>query len=78
VLEEEATLLEGAEGFQVMGSKRKEVTAGDKKEQHPSKKAREKQQGKYRWVPQSRWGALIPARGVCAPGRIVWCTTQGE
>ena len=31
VLEEEATLLEGAEESQVMGSKQKEVTAGDKK-----------------------------------------------
>ena len=29
VLEEEAALLEGAEGFIVMGSKCKEVTAGD-------------------------------------------------
>jgi len=29
VLEKEASLLEGAEGSQVMGSKRKEVTAGD-------------------------------------------------
>ena len=31
MLEEEATLLEGAEESQVMGSKQKEVTAGDKK-----------------------------------------------
>jgi len=30
VLEEEATLLEGAEGSQVAGSKCKEVAAGDK------------------------------------------------
>jgi len=30
VLEEEATLLEGAEGSQVVGSKCKEVAAGDK------------------------------------------------
>jgi len=42
VLEEEAILLEGAEGFQVMGSKCKEVTAGDEERQWPSKKAKEK------------------------------------
>jgi len=48
VLEEEAALLEGAEGSQIVGSKRKEVTAGGEEEQRPSKKARGKQPGKYR------------------------------
>jgi len=48
VLEEEATLLEGAEESQVVGSKRKEVAAGDEEVQRPSKKARGKQLGKYR------------------------------
>ena len=33
VLEEEAALLEGAEGFQVVGSKRKEVITRDKEGQ---------------------------------------------
>ena len=47
VLEEEAGLLEGAEGFQVVGSKRKEVAAGGEEEQWPSKKARGTQLGKY-------------------------------
>jgi len=47
VLEEEAGLLEGAEGSQIMESKCKEVTAGDEEEQRPSKKARGKQLGKY-------------------------------
>jgi len=47
VLEEEAALLEGAEGSQVTGSKRKEVTVGDEEVQRPSKKARGKQPGKY-------------------------------
>jgi len=47
VLEEEAILLEGAEGSQVMGSKCKEVTTRDKDVQWPSKKARGKQPGKY-------------------------------
>jgi len=48
VLEEEATLLEGAEESQVMGSKCKEVATRDEKGQWPSKKARGKQPGKYR------------------------------
>jgi len=47
VLEKEATLLEGAEGFQVAGSKHKEIATGDEEGQRPSKKSREKQQGKY-------------------------------
>ena len=38
VLEEEATLLEGAEGSQVAWSKHKEVATGDEEEQRPSKK----------------------------------------
>jgi len=42
VLEEEATLLEGAEGSQITGSKHKEVATGDEEEQQPSKKARGK------------------------------------
>ena len=47
MLEEEAVLLEGAEGSQIAGSKRKEVAARDEKVQQPSKKARGKQSGKY-------------------------------
>jgi len=46
VLEEEAALLEGAEGSQVMGSKCKEVAARDEEGQWPSNKARGKQLGK--------------------------------
>ena len=42
VLEEEAALLEKAEGSQVMGSKHKKVAAGDKEWQQPSKKAKGK------------------------------------
>jgi len=42
VLEEEATFLESTKGSQVMESKCKEVAAGDKKGQWPSKKAKEK------------------------------------
>jgi len=47
MLKEEAALLEGAERSQVVGSKHKEVAAGDEEEQQPSKKARGKQPGKY-------------------------------
>jgi len=54
MLEEEAALLERTEGFQVMGSKRKEITTGDEEEQQPSKKARGKQLGKYCRGLQSR------------------------
>jgi len=48
VLEEEAALLEGAEGSQIVGSKHKKVITGDKEGQRPSIKARGKQPGKYR------------------------------
>ena len=39
--------MEGAEGSQVIGSKYKEVATRGEKGQRPSKKAREKQPGKY-------------------------------
>jgi len=48
VLEEETVLLEEAEGFQVVGSKHKEVATRDEEIQQPSKKARGKQPEKYR------------------------------
>ena len=60
VLEEEAALLEGAEGSQVAGSKRKEVTAGDEKEQQSSKKARGKQPGKYHGGAAVKMGGSNP------------------
>jgi len=67
VLEEEATLLEGAEGSQAAGSKRKEVTAGDEEEQWPSKKARGKQLEKYRGGAAVKMGGATPCkRCVCA------------
>ena len=78
MLEEEAALLEGVEGSQAAGSKRKEVATGGEEEQRPSKKARGKQPGKYRGGAAVKMGVLPPARGVCAPGRIAWCTPQGE
>jgi len=66
VLEEEATLLEGAEGSQIMGSKCKEVAAGDEKRQQLSKKARRR----YRGGATVKMGVLIPVRGMYMPGRI--------
>ena len=63
VLEKEAALLEGAEGSQVAGSKRKEITAGGEEEQQPSKKAR----GKYRGGAAVKLGGSNPCeRCVCA------------
>jgi len=67
VLEEEAALLEGAEGSQIVGSKRKEVAAGGEEEQRPSKKARGKQPGKYRGGAAVKMGGATPCeRCVCA------------
>jgi len=67
VLEEEAALLEGAEGSQVTGSKHKEVAAGDKEEQWPSKKARGKQLEKYYGGAAVKMGGSNPCkRCVCA------------
>jgi len=67
VLEEEATLLERAEGSQVVGSKHKEITAGDEEEQWPSKKARGKQLVKYHGGAAVKMGGSNPyERCVCA------------
>ena len=66
VLEEEAALLEGAEGSQVMGFKCKEVTARDEEGQRPSKKARGKQPGKYCGGAAVKMGGSNPCeRCVC-------------
>ena len=62
--------MEGAEGSQVMGSKQKEVAAGDEEVQWPSKKARGKQLGKYCGGAIVKMVVLIPARDVCVLGRI--------
>ena len=47
VLVEDAILLEGMEGSQIMGTKYKEINLEDKKEWWPSKKAKKKQSEKY-------------------------------
>jgi len=64
VLEEEAALLEGAEGSQVTRSKSKEVTTRDKEKQRPSKKTREKQLEKYHRDAAVKIGVLTSARSV--------------
>jgi len=60
VLEEEAALLEGAEESQVAGSKRKEVAIREEEVQWPSKKAREKQLGKYCGGAAMKMGGANP------------------
>ena len=63
MLEEEATLLKEAEGSQVVGSKCKEVAAGDEERQWPSKKAR----GRYHGGATVKMGSSNPCeRCVCA------------
>ena len=64
MLEEEITLLEGAKGSQIVGSKYKEVITRDKKRQWPSKKARGKQLGKYHGDATVKMGVLTLIRGV--------------
>ena len=78
MLKEEATLLEGAKGFQIAGSKCKDIAAGDKKRQQPSKKARGKQPGKYHGGAAVKMEVLTPMRGVCVLGRIAWYTLQDK
>jgi len=67
VLEEEATLLKGAERSQITGSKHKEVAAGNEEKQRPSKKARGKQLEKYCGGATVKMGSSIPyKRCMCA------------
>ena len=66
MLEEETALLEGAEGFQVAGSKRKEVATRDEEGQWSFKKARKK----YHGGAIVKMGVLTPARSICVSGRI--------
>ena len=69
VLEEKASLMEGAEGSQIAGSKRKEVATGGEEKQWPSKKARRKQPGKY------RGGAAVKMEGANPCER---CVSTGQ
>ena len=69
VLEEEATLLEGAEGSQVTGSKCKEITTGDEEGQQPFKKAKERQSEKYRGGAIVKMGGANPCKRCVSAGR---------
>jgi len=69
VLEEEATLLEGAEGSQVAGSKCKEVTTRDEKMQRSSKKTRKKQPGKYHGGAAVKMGGANPCERCVSTGQ---------
>ena len=69
MLEEEATLLEGAEGSQVMGSKCKEVATENKEKQQPSKKARGKQPGKYCGGTTVKIGGANPCERCVSTGQ---------
>jgi len=69
VLEEEAALLEGAEGSQVAGSKQKEVAARDEEVQWPSKKARGKQPEKYRGGATMKMGGANPCERCVSTGQ---------
>jgi len=69
VLEEEAALLEGAEGSQVVGSKHKEITARDEEVQRPSKKVRGKQPGKYRGGAAMKMGGANPCKRCVSAGQ---------
>ena len=63
MLEKEAALLEEAKGSPVVGSKCKEVTAGDEERQQPSKKTRKKY---YRGATVKMGGANLCQRCVSA------------
>jgi len=69
VLEEEAALLEGAEGSQVAGSKCKEIATRDEEVQQLSKKAREKQLGKYRRGATVKMGGANPCERCVSTGQ---------
>jgi len=69
MLEEETALLEEAEGSQVMGSKCKDVTAGDEKRQWPSKKAREKQSERYYGGAAVKMGSANPYERCVSAGQ---------
>jgi len=69
MLEEEAALLEEAEGSQVAESKPKEITTRDEKGQWPSKKARGKQPEKYRRDAAVKMGGANPCKMCVSAGQ---------
>ena len=69
MLEEEAALLEGAEKSLVAESKCKEVAAGDKEVQWPSKKAKRKQLEKYHRSVAVKIGGANPCERYMSAGQ---------
>ena len=69
VLEEETVLLEGAEGSQVAESKYKEIAAGNKERQQPSKKTKERQQGKYHGSTAVKMGGANSCKRCVSAGQ---------
>ena len=65
VIVENAVLLEGAEGSQVMGSKCKETPPEDNADYWPSKKAKRKQPARYRGDVRIKLEGLILVKDVC-------------
>jgi len=69
MLEKEAALLEGAKKSLVTESKCKEVAAGDKKVQWPSKKAKGKQPEKYHRSAAVKIGSANPYERYMSAGQ---------
>jgi len=61
--------LEGAEEFQVVGFKHKEVATGDEEMQWPSKKARGKQPEKYHGGAAVKMGGANPCERCVSAGQ---------
>jgi len=78
VLEKEAVLLEGAKDPRSWGPSEKRLPPEMRRCNGPPRRLGGSNWGSTARVPQSRWGVLPPARGVCVLGRIAWCTPQGE
>jgi len=69
VLEEKTILLEGAEGFQITGSKYKKIATRNEEGQWPSKKARVKQSGKYHGGAAVKIGGANPCERCVSTGK---------
>ena len=78
VLVKNSILLEDTEGFQIIRSKHKKTTSEDEERRQFSKKAKEKQPGKYHKDAGIKMVMSTPMRNVYMSDRIVWCTIQGE
>ena len=78
VLEEEAALLEGLKDLRSWGPSARRLLLKMRRGNSPPRRLGGSNQRSTVEVPQQGWGVLTPARGVCALGRIAWCTPQDE